>query len=269
MRGQATLASATQVENRPCPPTCSCDNGVMTRFWAYSSCLVVLATACSSSEEGDLFEANGASGGVTGPSSNTAAASTGEPVTAASSSSDGTTQSATSGSDSSTTGGVVTSAAVTTATSAGSLTTASASGAGGTTTSTETASATTTSATTASATTGSSEPTVVTLEYEDDEDCVELTCPEEAPYLVACDITFSTFDDQYACLALEPERVVFVKSGDSCQGSVINQGSTLTCSSEPLAEEITGDECVTNKDDLDVVADRCDCEAASEIDSCP
>jgi hypothetical protein len=142
--------------------------------------------------------------------------------------------------------------------------------AGGASTSIASSSSSTSDVTTTSAggSGGSNEPVEVVLEYDADEDCVELQCPTNAPHLVACDITFSLADDEYACLALEPESLVFIKSGDSCEGSVINAGSTITCSNVPLDGEITDEECLTNKEELDVVTDRCDCEAAFEIDEC-
>lgn len=121
----------------------------------------------------------------------------------------------------------------------------------------------------ASSTGGSSgnEPTVVTLEFEEDDDCVTLACPDSAPYLVGCDVTFSEFNIEYACLAIEGQ-VIFFKSGENCRGSMVTAGSRVVCSSSPLPHDITAEECVTNKEDLHVVDDRCDCEAADYIDGC-
>lgn len=115
--------------------------------------------------------------------------------------------------------------------------------------------------------TGGTEPNIVTLEFEEDEDCVALTCPDTAPHLVGCDVTFSEFNREYACLAVEGQ-VVFFKSGENCSGSVVEAGSRIICSSARLNGGITAEECVTNKQDLHVVDDRCNCEAAEYIDGC-
>jgi len=118
--------------------------------------------------------------------------------------------------------------------------------------------------------TGGQEPVIFVHEFEEADDCVAVQCPEDAPYLVACDISFTASFENYFCVALEADRTVFLKSGNACTslGSLIAAGSTLTCSSEPLENEITTEQCVTNRNSLDLVTDRCDCEMAYNIDGC-
>lgn len=85
-------------------------------------------------------------------------------------------------------------------------------------------------------------------------------CPEEAEYVVGCDIVFTEIGlDPSACVALETSRRIFIKTGLTCAGTSVESG-VLLCSSEPPTSELNEDNCIIhNKDDLSIVDDRCDC----------
>ncbi len=107
---------------------------------------------------------------------------------------------------------------------------------------------------------GSGGPTVVTVTLEGGKDCLETRCPEDAPYLVGCDIVFSKPGlDSSACVALEADGGVFIRSGLTCAGTDIESG-TLSCSAESPATDLTAETCIIhNKDDLSIVEGRCQC----------
>lgn len=117
-------------------------------------------------------------------------------------------------------------------------------------------------------------PTVVTVSFEGDAplDCVEASCPAQAPYVVGCDLIFSQNAGPFPWACIETStgsRLFFVESGISCQFSYLVEGS-LTCSSEPPAAPLDGSTCLTqNRPVQYFVADRCDCPLAAQyIDGC-
>jgi hypothetical protein len=70
--------------------------------------------------------------------------------------------------------------------------------------------------------------------------------------------------EQAACIETSLESpVVFMKSGITCQGSQLDEGS-ITCSSEPPEKPLSTETCVThNRNPITFVEDRCDCSGST------
>ena len=94
------------------------------------------------------------------------------------------------------------------------------------------------------------------LQLDIDGDCVTASCPEQAPFPVACDIDFQGGDDR-GCVAYEPgSSVVYFQEGNVCNAGHLT--GTLTCSTEPGAGLNAGN-CPINKDDPYYETDPDDC----------
>ena len=216
---------------------------------------LLLLAACSSSKSNDFFEhrdpASASASNTTGASSTTVSTTTSAGTSSADESSS-SASSTTSGSGGSSPSGNTAATGGGTATSDGDGGTTGAGASGGT----------STTVTSGSGGTDAAGTDTVELELESGSDCVEVSCPEEAPYAVACDITFNTPGPLgFACVAIEEAGLIYIQSGTSCYGTQIESGS-ITCSSEAPGEPLSTASCVAhNKPGFAVVEERCDCDA--------
>jgi hypothetical protein len=214
-----------------------------------------LFVACSSSTSNDFFEQQEASDSTSSSPTSASTSASLATTTGGTATTDGTSGTSTT-SAASASGG---SDAVSTSDGSGTVT---ASGAGDPTTSGGTGGETSTSGASQDA-----EVVTVDIELEAGSDCVEVSCPSEAPFPVECDITFSQAGPLgVACIAQEPDGSLYVQSGIACGGSQIEAGA-ITCSSREPDEPLSTVSCVAHdKPNFAVVQDRCDCQV--EVPGC-
>ena len=233
---------------------------VMTSYHrlAFAALLLgALSNACSGGhDDGDLFDESSSgnavntSGSVTSTTGAGSVGTGGATATSAANSASFGVQSATSA-NSGTVTSTSTSASTTTSSTTGAMT-----------------AATTGESSTSTSTTGS-EPVTVMVDLPEDDDCIEISCPEEAPYLAGCEIEFSVSTDADACVVDEGDGEIFIKSGDTCSGSNVVEGVILCSSVEPDSLDAIAQHClVQNKDSLVVLDDRCDCETSAGTPGC-
>ena len=88
------------------------------------------------------------------------------------------------------------------------------------------------------------EDCVIDLMVDIDGDCVTATCPPQAPYPIACNITMAG-NDPRGCVASQPNLSdVYFQEGDNCGAGHVT--GTLTCSSQPGAP-LDANNCPINK----------------------
>ena len=128
---------------------------------------------------------------------------------------------------------------------------------------------------------------VVELTLPDElQDCVDLHCPEEAPYVIGCDFELANIMRGEVCVAIESDgglETAFIVDGRSCDldamGTSEVAGGTVVCASEPSDLPVE-DFCTFFTPELDpdveleprFFTNRCDCAEidgmAVEIDGC-